>query len=431
MRWEERDINADASRAVMRFPYGLYIVRRTPGILRMTLSGEALAYPVFLPVRTGANVFSLPINLSRSLGNLFASPDSYAVSSGPNSSTADLLTFEEPSTSNQRGPFYHSSKPDAAATSREARWWTAATKAGSLSISPRELSLHPYPRVLDNSVRTLLQYPHTNGLQQQVHKSGTALERFLKSFVETYNRTRGPFNWTKGPEKLSKILNRQQILSTKLQAHVAANIMLEPGRSHILGFLRRAISGDEIDEKLYSDQVKDLVNKGVYYKSTLPSLLVHSRKYTVKTEFALREPAFMHGMDNVSGENELAQVFFSPFAWDAVEPFDSASGKRPGKIFTQSLFPSEMTINNASVFQFSLRTTKEGSNGIRPLVDANIRAQWNNPKWDSKLNLPTLAAYSATTLGVGQNALDVKPDKSEIYSLRARRSQIHRQQPSG
>lgn len=44
------------------------------------------------------------------------------------------------------------------------------------------------------------------GLQQQVHKSGKALERFLKSFVETCNRERGPFTWSKGPGNLNKII---------------------------------------------------------------------------------------------------------------------------------------------------------------------------------------------------------------------------------
>lgn len=44
------------------------------------------------------------------------------------------------------------------------------------------------------------------GLQQQVHKSGRALERFLKQFIKTYNQTCGPFVWTKGPEKLARII---------------------------------------------------------------------------------------------------------------------------------------------------------------------------------------------------------------------------------
>lgn len=112
-RWEEKDVEADASRAIMRFPYGLYIVRRSPGTLRIALSGEIGANPLLLPVRTGANVFSLPVNLSASLENLVSSAGDFPVVSGPNSNRADLLTFEEPSTGIQRGPFYHSSRPNA------------------------------------------------------------------------------------------------------------------------------------------------------------------------------------------------------------------------------------------------------------------------------------------------------------------------------
>lgn len=109
-RWEEKDVEADATRAILRFPYGLYIVRRSPGALRISLSGAIGADSLLLPVRTGTNVFSLPVNLSRSLGNLISSSGDFPVVSGPNSNNADLLTFEEPSTGIQFGPFYHSSK---------------------------------------------------------------------------------------------------------------------------------------------------------------------------------------------------------------------------------------------------------------------------------------------------------------------------------
>lgn len=44
------------------------------------------------------------------------------------------------------------------------------------------------------------------GLQQAVHKSGRELERFLKAFIEEYNQHAGPFVWTRGPEKLRKII---------------------------------------------------------------------------------------------------------------------------------------------------------------------------------------------------------------------------------
>ena len=44
------------------------------------------------------------------------------------------------------------------------------------------------------------------GLQQAVHRSGKELERFLKTYVEEYNKRCGPFTWTKGPEKLKRII---------------------------------------------------------------------------------------------------------------------------------------------------------------------------------------------------------------------------------
>jgi hypothetical protein len=44
------------------------------------------------------------------------------------------------------------------------------------------------------------------GPQQAVHQSAKELEHFLKTFVEEYNKWCGPFEWTKGPEKLRKII---------------------------------------------------------------------------------------------------------------------------------------------------------------------------------------------------------------------------------
>jgi len=44
------------------------------------------------------------------------------------------------------------------------------------------------------------------GLQQSVHKSGRALEQFLRVFVARYNKECGPFTWTKGPDKLKRII---------------------------------------------------------------------------------------------------------------------------------------------------------------------------------------------------------------------------------
>ena len=110
-RWEEKDVNANAGAAVLRFPYGIYIIRRSTGNLRMTLSGEISGAPILLPVRTGVNVFSLPINLSSSLSNLIPATGDFPAIAGVNATQADLVTLEEPYSGLQRGPFYLSSRP--------------------------------------------------------------------------------------------------------------------------------------------------------------------------------------------------------------------------------------------------------------------------------------------------------------------------------
>ena len=55
------------------------------------------------------------------------------------------------------------------------------------------------------------------GLQQAVHKSGRELERFLKAYFAEYNQHCQPFVWTKGPEKLQRIIE----LTRQYQAQYA------------------------------------------------------------------------------------------------------------------------------------------------------------------------------------------------------------------
>ena len=112
-RWEERGVVADAGHAILRFPYGFYIVRRTAGTLRIALSGEVGSDAILLPVRPAANVFSLPVNLSGSLDAIVRAEGAFSIISGPNAKRADILTFEEPVTGLQRGPFYHMVRPNA------------------------------------------------------------------------------------------------------------------------------------------------------------------------------------------------------------------------------------------------------------------------------------------------------------------------------
>lgn len=112
-RWEEKNVNADAGLAALKFPYGIYIIRRSSGNLRISLSGEISAAPILLPVRTGDNVFSLPINLSSSLANIIPESGAFSPIKGRNTNRADLITLEEPYSGLQKGPFYLSSRPNA------------------------------------------------------------------------------------------------------------------------------------------------------------------------------------------------------------------------------------------------------------------------------------------------------------------------------
>ena len=57
------------------------------------------------------------------------------------------------------------------------------------------------------------------GLQQSVHQSNRELVRFLKDLAREYNKTCGPFVWTKGPDKLKKIIE----LTKSYQKHMHAN----------------------------------------------------------------------------------------------------------------------------------------------------------------------------------------------------------------
>jgi transposase len=54
------------------------------------------------------------------------------------------------------------------------------------------------------------------GLQQSVHLSATQLAKFLKNYILHYNKTCGPFTWTKGPEKLKRIIQLTKQFQTSV-----------------------------------------------------------------------------------------------------------------------------------------------------------------------------------------------------------------------
>lgn len=206
------------------------------------------------------------------------------------------------------------------------------------------------------------------------------------------------------------VFNRVDTLNRKLQAHAPGDMVIPPGRSQVFGFSANKNIGGEIDDQLYSEKVKNLTFESVKGTYTLKAPLPASVKVT--TEFFATQPVFVAGCDDKTGNYEGGQAFFAPFAWDKISAGPGSLGTqvanatptpvltgvppkdRPGKKFVQNLSVSELN-NNSMVSQaFSLRTTREVGSPLRPLMDGNIRAQWNNPRWDSPLAIATLATYS-------------------------------------
>ncbi|MGB3118463.1 MAG: IS630 family transposase [Verrucomicrobiales bacterium] len=89
-------------------------------------------------------------------------------------------------------------------TNRAAKDWLNAHPLVSFHYTPTHASWV-------NLVECFFSILTRKGLRQQTHKSGQALERFLTDFIAVYNRTCGPFTWTKGPEKLSRIIQLTQL----------------------------------------------------------------------------------------------------------------------------------------------------------------------------------------------------------------------------
>ena len=96
------------------------------------------------------------------------------------------------------------------------------------------------------------------------------------------------------------------------------------------------------------------------------------------------------------------QFFIPSFGYDSVQTWNN-SKEYPGKRVVVENVEPDATDNydNAANFGMWLRTTKEFDQGIRPLIDANIRAAYVNPRWDASptgqaggLGLRTPATYT-------------------------------------
>jgi hypothetical protein len=185
-------------------------------------------------------------------------------------------------------------------------------------------------------------------------------------------------------------LNDQAGLQSTLEVQAPQIQFLQPGRAQVFGFDRAIQSGQEDDGAAYSRNIARIVGESVY-KDHAGTLTPESKLTAV---FHLTNSNFVHGVSLLGSSNtayEASQVFYAPFAGQTV--FNEPRG-----IGTKKTVVTQGTgVNHVARNAFYLRSTREAGNAIRPLVDANIRAMWNNPRWDAPLGLTMLASHSETS----------------------------------
>lgn len=196
----------------------------------------------------------------------------------------------------------------------------------------------------------------------------------------------------------------------KFEFHAQEQVMLHPGRSHAMAYEDSTQIGVSqiMDGFLYSEKVKDLTVQSVYrdiqyVSQSAPNVWDKPENlpasYDITIDMFLMNASMSHGVDDNNGgpgNFELHQTFWAPFAWEEV----NTMGGKPGRSYSLgSVTAATLNENLMASLGFNLRTTRE-ADGVRPLVDANIRCLFGNTRWDSPLNLPVLAAYSPENGGV-------------------------------
>ncbi len=223
-----------------------------------------------------------------------------------------------------------------------------------------------------------------------------------------------------GTPKLSQgTLNRDGLLNDWLR--VGPDIKLAPGRSHVFAFEKDLLPLDNHGEytSLFNDKVKNVVTQSVHRDYRLISATPGPLEVIVGQGPGIRGGGLLtHGASTGGGSKwgtmnyGAAQVFWAPYSYGSYASWKFKEDNVGLDDFNENLMAS---------FSFHLRTSTEpataSSPAIRPLVDSNIRAMLNNPRWDSPLGLPVAAAYSMASGGeVDAQIMQMKIEDPKGYA---------------
>ncbi|MCC5843055.1 MAG: hypothetical protein JJU05_02260 [Verrucomicrobia bacterium] len=190
------------------------------------------------------------------------------------------------------------------------------------------------------------------------------------------------------------------------ESHAQSPALLGPGRSQVYGVEQTGESIQMGNSQLFGPNVRENIQANAresysivpFEESGLVNLRVMFRVLRDSQSETLMHGADWHPPHPVLGDTEISQVIYSPFVWDPDQRFSA-------KTYHEEVPWEELNENLKFSVQMNLRTTRESPNdALRPLIDANIRAPWVNPRWDS--SLPVLLSAPAVYSGANQGEPD-------------------------
>ena len=215
--------------------------------------------------------------------------------------------------------------------------------------------------------------------------------------------------------------------------HATQPSLLEPGKTMMFGYADRVdLSDSDEDDSSWSQDIATASNASIFrgprnLNQTGPDLpdvdmLVEfgfmdsgypnsSRAFGGNMGWGLPYSPGNGNPNTTSGLFEIAQIFYFPFSIDFLTDTGALESVRQNKRYSDgtdigspgvkflreglTLNPGRMSELEEVFYNFKLRTSIEaGPRAIRPIIDSNIRAIWNNPKWDTDLGLNTIATHT-------------------------------------
>lgn len=265
--------------------------------------------------------------------------------------------------------------------------------------------------------------PYNIKLQIGTNSTGPKISSYPHGYVTLWDKSL----MSSTNEALGREIDRENVFYNGRMMSAKEPLILNPGRTQILGF------EDDIDVFLakndvgtFSTNILNATTKSSNRERNMGTEeYLPTQEFTMKAEFVNvfgnnnknndddqdyeQGPNMSWGYEDPDEDFEVAQVFYTPFASDIAERGGSSqknkikSGQKiPGKVIFRDrkfqLGTSGATADEAAFYTFKLRTTRENNSRIRPLIDGNIRAIWNNPKWDNDMGLDVLATYSVDSV---------------------------------